>query len=141
MALHVVCFTRAPASHLTSFLILHELTAILPLPAIYYTLQATQLQVPIPPDVMIQAEEKMEKVMRRYGWLDEKSEVSVGDGPAIPSKTRMLVDMATSYAIVKLLMPVRLGLSLVLTPWFARTTVLPVRNGVFKLMGRVPPAP
>ncbi|KAJ3044752.1 hypothetical protein HDU99_009904, partial [Rhizoclosmatium hyalinum] len=100
----------SPASHLTSFLILHELTAILPLPAIYYTLQATQIQVPVPPEIMSQAEEKMEKVMRRYGWGqgEERGE----NGELVPLKARMLVDMATAYGIVKVLMPVRLALSL-----------------------------
>ncbi|KAJ3118189.1 hypothetical protein HK100_000660 [Physocladia obscura] len=100
---------RAPASHLTSFLILHELTAILPLPAIYYTLQATELQIPIPADIMELSEAKMDKVMQRYGWGPYANSDQINEQNTINSnhsKTRMLMDMATAYGIVKILMPV-----------------------------------
>ncbi|KAJ3075626.1 hypothetical protein HDU98_003922 [Podochytrium sp. JEL0797] len=121
----------APASHLTAFLLLHELTALLPLPAIYYTLQSTNLHVPIPQDVMQQAELKIDKVMTRYGWGRPDPNGGV-------EKTRMVMDMATSYAFVKVLMPVRLGVSMALTPWFARRAIVPMRDMFTKLFRKSP---
>lgn len=38
------------------------------------------------------------------------------------------MELATSYAIVKALLPIRLVLSVWATPWFARWTVLPVTS-------------
>ncbi|KAJ3204260.1 hypothetical protein HDU82_005949, partial [Entophlyctis luteolus] len=112
--LRSVQLKTSPGSHLTAFLVLHELTAVLPLPILYYSLRATELQVPVPQTVMEKAEIAMDKVIRRYGWSDGPAVND--DGGVVVAKTRMLVDLATAYAIVKLLMPVRLGVSALLTP-------------------------
>ena len=40
---------------------------------------------------------------------------------------------SVAYAIMKALLPVRLMASVWATPWFARTVVIPVRNGVGRI--------
>ncbi len=42
--------------------------------------------------------------------------------------TRLVVEIATAYAVVKVLLPLRLVVSVWGTPWFARWTVVPVNN-------------
>lgn len=44
--------------------------------------------------------------------------------------TRIVIEFATAYAIVKALMPVRIVVSVWGAPWFARWTVIPVQNGI-----------
>ena len=51
------------------------------------------------------------------------------------SGVRVVVELATAYAIVKVLLPVRLVLSVWATPWFARWTVLPVVGRVKGWLG------
>lgn len=46
------------------------------------------------------------------------------------------MELATSYAIVKALLPIRLVISVWATPWFARWTVLPVTNRLGRLFSR-----
>ncbi|KAJ3130053.1 2-hexaprenyl-6-methoxy-1,4-benzoquinone methyltransferase [Nowakowskiella sp. JEL0407] len=41
---------------------------------------------------------------------------------------RMLVNAVGAYAIVKVLLPVRIAVSMAATPWFARSIILPIRN-------------
>lgn len=42
--------------------------------------------------------------------------------------TRVIIEFATAYAIVKALMPIRIVISVWGAPWFARWTVIPVQN-------------
>lgn len=67
--------------------------------------------------------------MRKKGWItkEKRSGRWFGRGE---SGVRIVVELATAYAIVKMLIPFRLVVSVWLTPWFARWTVLP-------LMGRL----
>jgi hypothetical protein len=55
----------------------------------------------------IEGNKKINRVRTRYGFqpLDESSLV--------------LVNLSMTYAIVKILLPLRIGLSLMLTPWLA----------------------
>ena len=54
---------------------------------------------------------------------------------------RLAVEVATAYALVKLLLPVRLVFSVWATPAFARWTVLPVagffKRSLMPVLGRV----
>ena len=91
--------------------------------------------------------EKFGRYMRRKGWIDD-GEVMGEDA----KKGRLgsagkwwgrgeggvsiVVELATAYAVTKVLLPVRLVFSVWATPAFARWTVLPV-VGVFR--GRVMP--
>ena len=100
---------QKPAQHLTSFLILHELSAIIPLPLIYYTLKHFDLKFDLKTnfgkELQQQAELKVERVTRYFGLDLNGKEV---------------LWMVGSYVIVKLMMPVRIGASLYLTPLGAR---------------------
>ncbi|CAF0859048.1 unnamed protein product [Adineta steineri] len=98
-----------PASHITAFAILHEVTAILPFPLIYFPLKWLNIgqYLPIPIEYIQEGNKKINRVRTRYGFepLDESSMV--------------LVNLSMTYAIVKILLPLRIGLSLMLTPWLA----------------------
>ena len=99
-----------PAQHISSFLILHELTSIIPLPIVYYTLKSfdyvptwnTKFGV----EMTTKAQEKIKKSCDYFGIEEFKG--------------KELVWMVASYVIVKLMMPARIGLSLYLTPIGAR---------------------
>ncbi|KAI8830194.1 hypothetical protein BJ741DRAFT_620723 [Chytriomyces cf. hyalinus JEL632] len=135
----------SPASHLTSFVVLHELTALLPLPIVYYALQTTGLRVPVSQDMLDEGTRRIDRIMAKYnlggdgsegGSSSDGREVGLGDStPRIHSET--IIDMATAYAVVKLLMPVRIAVSLALTPWFARRAVVPVRDALSNMYQRI----
>ncbi|KAI8821648.1 uncharacterized protein EV422DRAFT_489697, partial [Fimicolochytrium jonesii] len=102
-------FRNHPASHLVSFALLHELTAVIPLPLIYFLLSTTELPIPFPDDILADGNRRMGKMLKYFG---------VGEG--IREDSKAMLYMATSYAVVKAAMPLRIGLCFVLTPWFAR---------------------
>ncbi|KAI8930302.1 hypothetical protein BC831DRAFT_382556, partial [Entophlyctis helioformis] len=96
-------FRAAPASHLVAFAILHEATAVLPLPIIYYLLAVTDIKIPFPETVLAEGNRRISSAK-----------------PLLSDDSQVMLHMATSYAIVKALMPVRVGLCFLLTPWAAR---------------------
>lgn len=87
--------------------------------------------------------------MRKKGWIDDGAvpgedakEGRIGKVRSAGSKwwgrgeggVRIVVELATAYAVTKLLLPVRLVFSVWATPAFARWTVLPVTRfakGIF----------
>lgn len=82
--------------------------------------------------------EKFGRYLRKKGWVDDDA-VPGEDGKKgrigrAGSKwwgrgeggVRIVVELATAYAVTKLLLPVRLVFSVWATPAFARWTVLPV---------------
>lgn len=79
--------------------------------------------------------EKFGKYLRKKGWIsDEKGSGRwFGRGE---KGTRLVVEVATAYAITKFLLPVRLVLSVWGTPWFARLTVLPITAKLGQLLRR-----
>lgn len=92
-------FKNKPASHLVSFGILHEITAIVPLPIIYFGLVETGINIPFPEQAIEEGNRFVGKVAKYYGWSMEGA-----DG------ARMMLNMATSYAVVKVT-PMRKNLS------------------------------
>lgn len=70
-------------------------------------------------DERMTAEERVEDV-KKEGW-------NVGE-----RGSRILVEVATAYAITKVLLPARVMLSVWATPWFARN----VLGGLRRLFGR-----
>ncbi|KAL7753067.1 hypothetical protein RI367_001519 [Sorochytrium milnesiophthora] len=80
----------------TAFLLLHEVTAIVPLPIVYYTLSYTGLQLPIPESILEESNARIARVVKRYGWQVEPD-------------SQVMVNLVTTYGIVKALMPVRLA--------------------------------
>ncbi|KAJ3195929.1 Talin-1 [Irineochytrium annulatum] len=122
-----------PGSSLTAFMLLHELTALVPIPVFYWIITTTGVQVPIPEEAVRDAGNRMAKMLKKFGLkglepLEPTQEAGAGamsaseDGAnstAVQS-ARFLMDLGTSYAIVKALMPARVAVSLLLTPWFSR---------------------
>ncbi|CAK7200091.1 hypothetical protein SEUCBS139899_002780 [Sporothrix eucalyptigena] len=134
----------APVSHVVAFLILHELTAIVPLVGLFglfhYAAGTRQL---VPVDYMMEhyggqvadGVRRFEKYFRRKGWFGFSTEDPV-EAPAADEnqesaasalmdkwrsdgKYRILVEIGLAYAITKVLLPVRIAASLWATPWFA----------------------
>ena len=97
---------------------------------------------------MIEGVEKFGRYARKKGWIQEKDEKRAesetkkgrarlyekgkisrvwnrGEGAG-----RWLVEFATAYAVVKVLLPLRIMISVWGTPLFARLTVIPIRKAV-----------
>jgi len=130
----------APVSHITAFLVLHELTAIGPLFALagafhYYNW--------LPPYIsegkwVTEGIQMFGSWMRKRGWIGDNGEGGAagmwwGRGE---NGVRVVVELATAYAITKAFLPLRLVLSVSLTPWFARWTVIPVMARVKGMFGK-----
>ncbi|KAG2182720.1 hypothetical protein INT44_005700 [Umbelopsis vinacea] len=118
-------FRDKPASYLTSFAILHELTAIVPLPLVYYFLDYSQLNIPVPEDAITEGNRVISKMRTKYGYepLDPNS--------------RVMLNMVASYAVVKVnflfprnwiikaFLPLRIAASVAMTPFLAEKAVGP----------------
>lgn len=149
----------APISHISAFLVVHEITAIVPIIGFAGLFHYTNW---LPPyisewewvsDGMI----KFGNYFRRKGWLGkaEANEIAESEieerprrerwwqGKNRPTETtrqvwwrrgeggaRIVAEVATAYAITKALLPLRLGLSVWAAPWFARTFIVPGMNGL-----------
>ncbi|KAL7270303.1 hypothetical protein RUND412_006989 [Rhizina undulata] len=112
-------FIDRPISHVTSFLLLHEITAIVPLGGLFWLFHYTHWTPPgLPGEWIASGVEKFGNYARKKGW-----ERFNGDKGA-----RILFEIATAYAVVKATLPLRIGLSLWATPWFARMFVVPIVN-------------
>src|SRR5437763_5154806 len=59
-------FRSKPASYLFSFAILHEITAVIPIPIIYFVLDITGLQVPFPQQVLDEGNKFINRVVTYY---------------------------------------------------------------------------
>ncbi|KAF1814004.1 hypothetical protein P152DRAFT_414576 [Eremomyces bilateralis CBS 781.70] len=130
---------NAPVSHVTSFLILHELTAILPLigltSAFHYLGWIPEVSGPMA-EWVNQGTERFRKYFARKGWFglggEGYSEVDLSNGTTDEAELskgyggKVVLEVATAYAITKVLLPARLALSVSATPWFARLFVLPI---------------
>lgn len=124
----------APISHITAFLLLHEITAVLPLLGLaagfhYYNW--------LPPYFsegkwVSEGTEKFGRYLRKKGWITEEKKSGRWWGRG-EKGTRLVVELATAYAVTKALLPLRLVVSVWLTPWFARWTILPVTNRLGRL--------
>jgi hypothetical protein len=90
--------------------------------------------------------ERFGKYFRRKGWIrsDEAAEAEreveirkrdrawdIGEGGV-----RLVVEFATAYTIVKMLIPARIVFSVWATPWFARRTVIPAGRVIGRWFGR-----
>ncbi|CAM0139067.1 hypothetical protein VKS41_003623 [Umbelopsis sp. WA50703] len=109
-------FRDKPASYITSFAILHELTAIVPLPVVFYFLDYTQVSIPVPEEYIAEGNRVVSKMRTKYGYepLDPNS--------------RAMINMVASYAVVKALLPLRIAASVAMTPFMAERAVGPIAN-------------
>ncbi|KAJ2324122.1 hypothetical protein GGI00_005424 [Coemansia sp. RSA 2681] len=120
----LLAFKERPASHITAFAVLHELTAVVPLVGVYYALDYLQPKMPFPQSILEEGNRYINKLRTYVGWQRLES-----DSP-------VLLHLATSYAIVKAAAPLRIAASLALTPWFSRWCVVPATQAI----GRVLPS-
>ncbi|PBP23671.1 hypothetical protein BUE80_DR005317 [Diplocarpon rosae] len=138
----------APGTHITAFLILHEVTAILPLVGLAGAFHYSNWL----PEAWVQGRwvtegtERFGRYFGRKGWFGfgtaggEGLVGGEGEGGGKGGKegleqqvemtwhagsqgTRILVEVATAYALTKVLLPVRVLVSVWGTPWFARVFV------------------
>lgn len=134
----------APVSHAVAFMILHEITAIVPLFGLFGLFHYTNY---VPIDYMmdhygrqvVEGVQRFERYFRRKGWFgfgadeaatgetDEKNRVAdETDSAAVlqrwtnaDTKYKIVVEVALAYAITKALLPIRIVASVSATPWFA----------------------
>lgn len=128
---------NAPVSHVVSFMILHELTAIVPLFALFALFHYTTY---VPISYMTEhfggyvnaGVARFEKYFKRKGWFgfskDENGKALGSDAEdrdvvekwqSGDPKYTILVEVALAYAITKALLPIRIMGSVWATPWFA----------------------
>ena len=129
---------NAPVSHVVSFLILHEITAIVPLFALFAVFHYTTF-VPIAymtdhfGEYVQAGVSRFEKYFTRKGWFGFGSGDSQPEGKSQATQTddavdkwrsgdqkyKILVEVALAYAVTKALLPIRIIGSVWATPWFA----------------------
>ncbi|KAG2130791.1 uncharacterized protein EDB93DRAFT_1094706 [Suillus bovinus] len=155
--------TGTPLSSLiVSFAILHELTAIVPVVGIFYAARSLGAGEHVVNAVALKRGDSIDdqswvntqlislvdegerwagRVGRRYGIFGfEKGElVDQARTSDLPGKLAGDVANAVlAYGAVKALLPVRIGLSLYVSPMFSRAVVEPIRLGSLRLLGRRP---
>lgn len=133
----------APVTHITSFLILHEITAIVPL---FGLVGAFHYGNWIPDwgsgGAFDEGIQRFGKWLRKKGWVEEgdvssaNDEVQSGELKTERKGTRLVLEFATAYAVTKALLPVRIAASVWATPWFARSVLAPLGKGARTLFGR-----
>lgn len=145
----------APGTHITSFLILHEITAIVPL---FGLVAAFHYGNWLPDLTSSRAFEdgtrRFGRWLRKKGWVEEDVEMDMGqlakeqaEGTVhyedlVPSKDgekkgmRLVWEFATAWAVTKALLPLRIAASVWATPWFARTILGPIGGSVRTLFRR-----
>lgn len=127
----------APVSHVIAFLILHEITAVIPLFALFGLFHYTDY---VPLGYMMEnygvyvreGVGRFERYFRRKGWfgfgaeedgleragaVDENAVMDRWENP--DGKYKIVVEVGLAYAITKALLPVRILVSVWATPWFA----------------------
>jgi hypothetical protein len=136
-------------THVTSFLILHEITAVVPLfglvAAFHYGGWMPDLTSDGENNAFEEGTARFGKWLRKKGWVDEADVNAVAEHEATTDASkgdkeragvRLLLEFATAYAITKALLPVRIAASVGATPWFARTVLTPTANTARRLLGR-----
>jgi hypothetical protein len=138
---------NAPLSHVVAFLILHEITAVIPLIGLFGLFHYTQFTPvryvtehwgPYVQDGVT----KFEKYFKRKGWfgfepdseakgasrelssVDAQQEITrtnamVVDWENAEGKYKVLADVALAWALTKAILPARILASVWATPWFA----------------------
>lgn len=127
---------NAPVSHIVSFLILHELTAIVPILGLFGLFHYTNY---IPLTYMTEyfgsyvqdGVSRFEKYFKRKGWfgfgqednettnIRSTSEEAMERWHSGDGRYKIVVEVALAYAITKALLPIRIVCSVWATPWFA----------------------
>ncbi|KAH6638796.1 hypothetical protein C7974DRAFT_431535 [Boeremia exigua] len=145
---HTAALATAPLSHITAFLLLHELTAIIPLIGLATTFHYTHwLPSWFAEGAWVLAGvERFGAYFQRKGWVRSADVAAAEEGVELRRRdrawhlgeggARVLVEVATAYAVTKVLLPVRIVVSVWGTPGFARWAVVPVVRRFKTLFGR-----
>lgn len=145
-------FRNAPLTTTTSFLLLHEITAVVPL---FGLAAAFHYYEWLPPFFaegawVLRGVTLFGNYFRRKGWISDTDaknakdaaekgqaeDVEKGAKAGVIGKwwnrgeggTRLVIEFATAYAVVKALLPIRIVISVWGAPWFARYSVIPLQN-------------
>lgn len=116
---------------MTSFLILHELTAIVPLFGLWGVFHYTE-SLPstlVESELVSQGTEKFSRYFKKKGWIEDDATIDPStDAGKASSNTgsKIVVEVAAAWAVTKILLPARLIFSVYATPWFAQRAVLPI---------------
>ncbi|KAG2237774.1 hypothetical protein BDF21DRAFT_462068 [Thamnidium elegans] len=110
---YVQQFKSKPGSYMTSFAILHELTAVAPFPFIYLALDNSSLKMPFPENIVSEGNKFINKARVYYKY------------PPLESDNRVMVNLVTTYCIVKALLPLRIAASAAMTPFMAERVIGP----------------
>ncbi|EFW16065.1 conserved hypothetical protein [Coccidioides posadasii str. Silveira] len=150
---------NAPVAHITSFLILHEITAVVPLFGLvgvfHYGGWMPSLGDEEGNSAFDEGVKKFGKWLRRKGWVESgvtegnannvsERGNSVADSAANANASqgmRLILEFATAYAITKAMLPARIIASIWATPWFARHILGPVGRGARSLLGNLKKKP
>lgn len=110
-------FIHAPVSHVTAFLILHELSAIVPLVGIWYVFHKFQWSIPLdlPSWAIDKGTHIIDKSMAQFDFRNF----------SLQEKANFIMEGAYAYVIVKGLFPVRIIFSVLFMPYFAKYFVIP----------------
>lgn len=82
-------FKSKPGSYMTTFAILHELTAVAPFPFIYWALDASSVKIPFPDAVVSEGNRFINKARVYYGY------------EPLEPENRVMMNLVTTYCIVK----------------------------------------
>jgi hypothetical protein len=140
----------APMTHVTSFLILHEITAIVPIfglvGAFHYGNRMPDLSSSSGEgNAFDEGAARFGRWLRKKGWVEESdvSAVKEHDTTALEHRSgqqqagvRLVLEFATAYAITKALLPFRIVASVWATPWFARSILSPTTRMAKRLFSR-----
>ncbi|OAX85413.1 hypothetical protein ACJ72_00224 [Emergomyces africanus] len=149
---------NAPVTHITSFLILHEITAVVPLLGLTGAFHYWGWIPALGDGTVDEGVRKFGKWLRRKGWVGQGAEMQaearleMGTGPTTAAAgggqgsldgntdtdkgVRLILEFATAYAITKALLPARIVLSVWVTPWFARGVLGPMGRGFGRVFGK-----
>lgn len=131
----------APKTYIISFLILHEITAIVPIVLLAGGFHYTGwLPSDLIPEGKLEgAQARFERWFGRKGWFgygNPEGSISLGindmsgvgnDGQIIRERgesntggKRIVLEVATAYVVTKVLLPIRIAVCVWGTPWFAK---------------------
>lgn len=143
----------APTTHITSFLILHEITAVLPLFGLFAFFHYSGWT----PLLSAGDTSSLDEAIQRFGkWMTKKGWVASEDVEAAQSVSstastedvdksqvltqqkgaQLVLQFAAAYVTTKALLPLRIIASVWATPWFARVLLVPIGRGVKSVLRR-----
>ncbi len=143
-------FLKSPISHTTSFLILHELSAIIPLFSLWYIFYKYNfLPFELSNSIIERGTDYIASILstinqgstpndiESLNMTETSSSSSLSSFSlykhfqwihdlSLSEKSNLIISGAYSYTIIKLLLPIRAFLSLLFAPWFTRNILNPI---------------